>query len=60
MSRVDSEFFMNAVYKTAGVVENSSVPFVETAWTAMTDRFSHFTIAVVFSLIFHEVNNSYL
>ena len=58
MSRVDSEYLINAVYDTVSMVGNSSIPFqgyMKIGWSAMTDRFSHFTISVVFSVLLHEV-----
>ena len=55
---VDTEFVMGAVYKAASVVGNSSIPFegyVASGWEHMTDNYSKFTIATLFSVIYHEV-----
>ena len=55
---VDSEVLMGAVYKAASAVGNTSVPFegyIASGWTHMTDNYSKFTIATVFSVILHEV-----
>ncbi|XP_064397955.1 methylsterol monooxygenase 1-like [Halichondria panicea] len=55
---VDSDYILKSVYETASIVGNSTVPFegyVKTGWNAMTDRYSHFTIAVLFSVILHEI-----
>ena len=54
---VDNAVF-GAVYKAASVVGNSSIPFegyVAAGWTHMTDNYSKFTIATLFSIILHEV-----
>ncbi len=56
---VDSEFLVGAVYKAAYVVGNSSVPFegyVASGWNHMTENYSKFTIATLFSAILHEVS----
>lgn len=55
---VDSEFLMEAVYKAASAVGNSTVPFegyIASGWTHMTNHYSKFTIATIFSGILHEV-----
>ena len=56
---VEADFLMGAVYKAASAVGNSSVPFegyVASGWNYMTDNYSKFTIATVFSGILHEVH----
>ena len=56
---VDSERVMGIVYGAASAVANSSVPFenhIASGWTYMTDNYSEFTIATLFSVILHEVN----
>lgn len=58
---MDSDYILKSVYETVSIVGNSTVPFegyVKTGWNAMTDRYSHFTIAVLFSVILHEVSIS--
>lgn len=58
---VDSDFLMQTLYKTASVVGNSSVPFegyIASGWNYMTDNYSKFTIAMWFSVIYHEVSRS--
>lgn len=60
---VDSEFLMEAVYKAASAVGNSTVPFegyIASGWTHMTNHYSKFTIATIFSGILHEVRKNRL
>lgn len=55
---VDSEFLLGAVYKAASAVGNTTVPFegyIASGWNHMTDNYSKFTIATIFSGILHEV-----
>lgn len=55
---ISSEAVMGAVYKAAAVVGNTSIPFesyMASSWNHMTDNYSKFTIATLFSVILHEV-----
>lgn len=55
---MDSEYVMGAVYKAASALGNTSVPFegyMASGWTYMTENYSKFTIACIFSVILHEV-----
>jgi phosphoenolpyruvate carboxylase len=56
---VNSEILLGAVYKAASVVGNSTVPFeghLASGWNSMTDNYSKFTIATIFSGILHEAS----
>ena len=57
MSTVDSQYLLGAVYQAASTVGNTSVPYVATGWDHMTNTYSKFTIATVFSAILHEVKH---
>lgn len=57
MSVVDSQYLFGAVYQAASAVGNTSVPYVATGWDHMTNTYSKFTIATVFSAILHEVRD---
>lgn len=55
---VESDQLIGMVYGAAAAVANSSVPFegyIASSWRYMTDNYSEFTIATLFSVILHEV-----
>ena len=55
---VDADYMVSTVYKTAWVLGNTTVPFegyIAGGWNYMTDTYSEFTIATLFSVILHEV-----
>ena len=56
---LDTDYMLNTVYKTAYVLGNTTVPFeghIAKGWNYMTDNYSEFTIATIFSVILHEVH----
>ena len=55
---LDTDYVLNTVYKTAYVLGNTTVPLeghIAKGWNYMTDNYSEFTIATIFSVILHEV-----
>ena len=58
---LDTDYMLNTVYKTAYVLGNTTVPFeghMAKGWNYMTDNYSEFTIATIFSVILHEVHKA--
>lgn len=56
---VESDQLIGMVYGAASAVANSTVPFegyISKSWNYMTDNYSEFTIATLFSVILHEVS----
>jgi len=54
----EQDQLIGMVYGAASAVANSTVPFesyVSSSWNYMTDNYSEFTIATLFSVILHEV-----
>ena len=50
------------VYGAASAVANSTLPFesyIASSWKYMTDNYSEFTIATLFSVILHEVREKF-
>lgn len=52
------DFLVGTIYGTLSAVGNSSVPFesyIASGWEHMTNSYSKFTIAAVFTVLLHEV-----
>jgi len=58
---VHTDYLVGTVYKAASVVGNTTVPFephIASGWEYMTNNYSKFTVATLFSIILHEVSAS--